>query len=103
MKRLPGIALLGLAASALMFGQAPTYTIKTYAGGLQSTTATMANTLVFGGVLGASTPISVLVDPNGNTFVADFNGRKVWKIDSKGNATLVIGTNTNNVSEPTFG
>src|SRR5260370_41655321 len=97
MRRLLGMALLGLTASALMFGQAPTYTIKTYAGTIQSTTATLANTVVF------SLAVFVATDQNGNTYVSDFNGRKVWKIDPNGKSSLVIGTNANHSVLPSFG
>lgn len=97
MRRFIGTALLGLAASALMFGQAPAYTIKTVAGALQPLNATLGNTIVFSGIS------AILPDDKGNIYIADFNGHRVWKLDANGKSSIVIGTNANNTLTPAVG
>src|SRR5689334_15113080 len=94
MRRILGTTLLGLSASVLMFAQVPAYTIKTYAGSIPALSGP-ANSIIFQSIS------AILPDPQGNIYVADPNGRKVVKIDTSGQATLVIGTNNNNIVAPT--
>jgi filamentous hemagglutinin family protein len=71
------------------------YTIKNVAGTLPPTTAATPNTLFL------QIPDAVLADKAGNVYVTDTGGHRVWKIDSKGVVTLVLGTGV--AAQPTFG
>lgn len=83
MKKLLEIAVLAFGASVALMGQ--TFTITTIAGSLPPI-ATAPNNLYL------QAPDAVLVDPTGNIFIADTNGNRVWKVDTKGVLTAVAGT-----------
>jgi sugar lactone lactonase YvrE len=71
------------------------YTIKDVAGVLPPTTATSPNALPL------QAPDSILADKNGNVYVTDTGGHKVWKIDPTGKVSIVLGTGAFGL--PTFG
>lgn len=98
MRKFSRIAVLVLGATMVMVGQTnnvSVYTIKDFAGVLPTTTPTNPNQLFL------YNPEVILADPSGNLYVADTLGHHVWKIDSKGNLTVVIGTGVN--AAPTLG
>jgi len=89
MKRLLGIAGFVLGASSALMGQGnnvSTYTFKEFAGLLPPVTASTPNNLFL------QNPEATVVDSSGNVYVSDTGGHRVWKIDTKGGITLIIGT-----------
>ena len=92
------IAVLALGASALLMGQGnniSVYTIKDIAGVLPPTTAATPNTLFL------QIPDAVRADKDGNVYITDTGGHRVWKIDPNGKVSLVIGTGVS--GGPSFG
>src|ERR1051326_5717534 len=89
MKRLLGTAVLALGATAALMAQGnnvSVYTTKDIAGVLPPVSAATPNSLFI------QVPEIVLADKNGNVFITDTGGHRVWKLDSPGKVTLVIGT-----------
>ena len=98
MKRLYITTMLALGASALVMGQGnnvSVYTLKNVGGVLPPTTAATPNTLFL------QIPDAVRADKNGNVYIADTGGHRLWKIDAGGKVTLVMGTGVS--GGPSFG
>jgi sugar lactone lactonase YvrE len=74
---------------------ASVYTIKNIAGVLPPVSAATPNTLFL------QVPDAVLADQNGNVYLTDTGGHRVWKIDSTGKLTVVLGTTV--FGTPSFG
>lgn len=83
------------ASLSLMAQNVSVYTIKDVAGALPPDKVTTANALPL------SIPDGVAADKNGNVYVTDTGGHKVWKIDSAGKVSIVVGTGVFGL--PTFG
>jgi len=71
------------------------YTIKDVAGVLPPGATAGANTLPL------LSPDAVATDKAGNVYITDTGGHKVWKSDTAGKATVVLGTLVQGL--PTFG
>ena len=98
MRRLLGLAVLVLGASVSLMAQGnnvSVYTLKNLAGVLPPVTAASPNTLFL------QVPDAVLADKNGNVYLTDTGGHRVWKVDSTGKVSLVIGTTAQGI--PTLG
>ena len=89
MKRLLGTAVLALGATAALMAQGnnvSVYIAKDIAGVLPPVSAATTNSLFI------QIPEIILADKNGNVYITDTGGHRVWKVDSSGKVTLVIGT-----------
>ena len=85
MRRLLATAVLLIGASAMLMGQT-TYTVKTFAG-IVSPTFSTVNTLLL------TNPSGVVEDTSGTFYFSDTANHRVYKADSTGAASIVIGTN----------
>src|SRR4051794_13074084 len=89
-----GIAV-GISVSLMAQNNVSVYTIKNLAGVLPPTKSATPNTLPL------LVPDAVLADKADNVYITDTGGHKVWKVDSAGTATVVIGTGVQGL--PGFG
>src|SRR6476661_7077347 len=87
--------LVGASVSLMAQNNVSLYTIKDVAGVLPPDKATSPNALPL------QVPDAILADSKGNVYVTDTGGHKVWKIDSKGVVSIVLGTGV--FGGPTFG
>ena len=89
MKRLLGTAVLALGATTVLLAQGnnvSVYTTKDVAGVLPPTAAATPNSLFI------QVPDAILADKNGNVYITDTGGHRVWKVDASGKVSVVIGT-----------